>query len=62
MVGGSFEKEPLYRGKIKCLTVVRPFVLMCLVVWSSMFVLIMTIGMGGTGPGSIITIFAPHRS
>jgi hypothetical protein len=31
-VDGSFENEPLYRGKTECLTVARSFVRMCLIV------------------------------
>jgi hypothetical protein len=61
VVGGSFEKELLYCGKIGCLTTTRSLVRMCLIVWSSLSVLIMIDGVGGAGPGAIITTLAPRR-
>lgn len=54
-------KEPLYRGKIRCLTMSRLLIRMHLDVWSSLLVLIMTNGVGGMGPAAIITISAPCR-
>jgi hypothetical protein len=49
-IGGPFGREPLYRDKNECLTVAGSFVCMRLVVWSSLFMLIMMAGMGGEGP------------